>query len=196
MDGPANYRCREKQRRETTRLQSVNGKLIAMNKLLMEENERLQKQVSQLMHEKDHLLQHLHIPLAPSPLNLPPPAHLNPNRNIINHNFTNTTTDNHSFNLSPCYVWVWIIWSFWYNIPFHRIDWATLDFPCCQSKHLMALSKLKIPRSNIVHQSRQFSNNPNWRKFEMKANLTFVRNLVIQRNIFPLYVNVDSCCCL
>ncbi|KAK6138095.1 hypothetical protein DH2020_028159 [Rehmannia glutinosa] len=41
-------RCREKQRNESTRLQSVNRKLSAMNKLLMEENDRLQKQVSQL----------------------------------------------------------------------------------------------------------------------------------------------------
>ncbi|KAK6163321.1 hypothetical protein DH2020_000185 [Rehmannia glutinosa] len=43
-----NRRCREKQRKESTRLQSVNRKLTAMNKLLMEENDRLQKQVSQL----------------------------------------------------------------------------------------------------------------------------------------------------
>ncbi|KAK6144393.1 hypothetical protein DH2020_021213 [Rehmannia glutinosa] len=43
-----NRRCREKQRNESTRLQSVNRKLSAMNKLLMEENDRLQKQVSQL----------------------------------------------------------------------------------------------------------------------------------------------------
>jgi homeobox-leucine zipper protein len=54
-------RCREKQRRETTRLQGVNGKLLAMNKLLMEENESLQKRVSQLMRERSHLLQRLHI---------------------------------------------------------------------------------------------------------------------------------------
>ncbi|KAG5248235.1 homeobox-leucine zipper protein [Salix suchowensis] len=43
-----NRRCREKQRKESSRLQIVNRKLTAMNKLLMEENDRLQKQVSQL----------------------------------------------------------------------------------------------------------------------------------------------------
>ncbi|KAJ9555611.1 hypothetical protein OSB04_010225 [Centaurea solstitialis] len=43
-----NRRCREKQRKESSRLQTVNKKLSAMNKLLMEENDRLQKQVSQL----------------------------------------------------------------------------------------------------------------------------------------------------
>ncbi|GMP98749.1 hypothetical protein CsSME_00046517 [Camellia sinensis var. sinensis] len=42
-----NRRCREKQRKEASRLQTVNRKLTAMNKLLMEENDRLQKQVSQ-----------------------------------------------------------------------------------------------------------------------------------------------------
>lgn len=44
-------RCREKQRKESSRLQAVNRKLTAMNKLLMEENDRLQKQVSQLVYE-------------------------------------------------------------------------------------------------------------------------------------------------
>ncbi|PWA49681.1 homeobox leucine-zipper protein [Artemisia annua] len=39
-------RCREKQRKEASRLQTVNRKLSAMNKLLMEENDRLKKQVS------------------------------------------------------------------------------------------------------------------------------------------------------
>ncbi|KAL5213048.1 hypothetical protein ABZP36_023895 [Zizania latifolia] len=34
-------RCRDKQRKESSRLQTVNRKLTAMNKLLMEENERL-----------------------------------------------------------------------------------------------------------------------------------------------------------
>ncbi|OIW17008.1 hypothetical protein TanjilG_00148 [Lupinus angustifolius] len=43
-----NRRCREKQRKEASRLQTVNRKLTAMNKLLMEENDRLQKQVSHL----------------------------------------------------------------------------------------------------------------------------------------------------
>nr|GEV53906.1 homeobox-leucine zipper protein ATHB-15 [Tanacetum cinerariifolium] len=46
-----NRRCREKQRKEASRLQSVNRKLTAMNKLLMEENDRLQKQVSHLVYE-------------------------------------------------------------------------------------------------------------------------------------------------
>ncbi|KAK9102329.1 hypothetical protein Sjap_019583 [Stephania japonica] len=46
-----NRRCREKQRKEASRLQAVNRKLSAMNKLLMEENDRLQKQVSQLVYE-------------------------------------------------------------------------------------------------------------------------------------------------
>ncbi|XP_047317217.1 homeobox-leucine zipper protein REVOLUTA-like [Impatiens glandulifera] len=46
-----NRRCREKQRKEASRLQSVNRKLNAMNKLLMEENDRLQKQVSHLVCE-------------------------------------------------------------------------------------------------------------------------------------------------
>lgn len=46
-----NRRCREKQRKEASRLQTVNRKLTAMNKLLMEENDRLQKQVSHLVYE-------------------------------------------------------------------------------------------------------------------------------------------------
>ncbi|CAI9089632.1 OLC1v1024241C2 [Oldenlandia corymbosa var. corymbosa] len=46
-----NRRCREKQRKEASRLQTVNRKLNAMNKLLMEENDRLQKQVSHLVYE-------------------------------------------------------------------------------------------------------------------------------------------------
>ncbi|GAU24732.1 hypothetical protein TSUD_355610, partial [Trifolium subterraneum] len=41
-----NRRCREKQRKESFRLQGVNRKLTAMNKLLMEENDRLQKQAT------------------------------------------------------------------------------------------------------------------------------------------------------
>ncbi|CAI0545576.1 unnamed protein product [Linum tenue] len=41
-----NRRCREKQRKEASRLQTVNRKLTAINKLLMEENDRLQKQAS------------------------------------------------------------------------------------------------------------------------------------------------------
>ncbi|CAL5440615.1 unnamed protein product [Camellia sinensis] len=52
-----NRRCREKQRKESSRLQAVNRKLTAMNKLLMEENDRLQKQVSQLVYENGHFRQ-------------------------------------------------------------------------------------------------------------------------------------------
>jgi homeobox-leucine zipper protein len=53
-----NRRCREKQRKEASRLQAVNRKLTAMNKLLMEENDRLQKQVSQLVYENTYFRQH------------------------------------------------------------------------------------------------------------------------------------------
>ncbi|KAI3803387.1 hypothetical protein L1987_31538 [Smallanthus sonchifolius] len=49
---------REKQRKEACRLQSVNRKLSAMNKLLMEENDRLQKQVSHLVYENGCFRQH------------------------------------------------------------------------------------------------------------------------------------------
>ncbi|KAL9661863.1 hypothetical protein QQ045_026691 [Rhodiola kirilowii] len=52
-----NRRCREKQRKESSRLQAVNQKLSAMNKLLMEENDRLQKQVSQLVYENGYFRQ-------------------------------------------------------------------------------------------------------------------------------------------
>ncbi|GLJ30389.1 hypothetical protein SUGI_0601250 [Cryptomeria japonica] len=54
-----NRRCREKQRKEASRLQTVNRKLTAMNKLLMEENDRLQKQVSQLVYENGYFRQQL-----------------------------------------------------------------------------------------------------------------------------------------
>ncbi|CAI8616414.1 unnamed protein product [Vicia faba] len=59
-----NRRCREKQRKEASRLQTVNRKLSAMNKLLMEENDRLQKQVSQLVCENGFMRQQLHTPSA------------------------------------------------------------------------------------------------------------------------------------
>ncbi|KAL9247356.1 hypothetical protein vseg_020797 [Gypsophila vaccaria] len=52
-----NRRCREKQRKEASRLQAVNRKLTAMNRLLMEENDRLQKQVSQLVYENGYFRQ-------------------------------------------------------------------------------------------------------------------------------------------
>ncbi|TYG97032.1 hypothetical protein ES288_A10G004700v1 [Gossypium darwinii] len=54
-----NRRCREKQRKEASRLQTVNRKLTAMNKLLMEENDRLQKQVSHLVYENGYMKQQL-----------------------------------------------------------------------------------------------------------------------------------------
>ncbi|KAF2310777.1 hypothetical protein GH714_017097 [Hevea brasiliensis] len=54
-----NRRCREKQRKEASRLQTVNRKLTAMNKLLMEENDRLQKQVTQLVYENGYMRQQL-----------------------------------------------------------------------------------------------------------------------------------------
>ncbi|CAK8568882.1 unnamed protein product [Lathyrus sativus] len=53
-----NRRCREKQRKEAGRLQAVNRKLTAMNKLLMEENDRLQKQVSHLVYENSIFRHH------------------------------------------------------------------------------------------------------------------------------------------
>ncbi|XP_012443272.1 homeobox-leucine zipper protein REVOLUTA [Gossypium raimondii] len=55
-----NRRCREKQKKESSRLQTVNRKLTAMNKLLMEENDRLQKQVSQMVCENGYMKQQLH----------------------------------------------------------------------------------------------------------------------------------------
>nr|AWD38905.1 class III homeodomain-leucine zipper protein [Coryphopteris nipponica] len=63
-----NRRCREKQRKETGRLQHWNSKLNAMNQMLLEENERLQKQAAQLILENQYLrqqlqLQHPHVDL-------------------------------------------------------------------------------------------------------------------------------------
>ncbi|WJX23218.1 Homeobox-leucine zipper protein ATHB-14 [Trifolium repens] len=55
-----NRRCREKQRKEASRLQTVNRKLSAMNKLLMEENDRLQKQVSHLVYENGYMKHQIH----------------------------------------------------------------------------------------------------------------------------------------
>jgi homeobox-leucine zipper protein len=55
-------RCREKQRKEASRLQTVNRKLSAMNKLLMEENDRLQKQVSRLVYDNGYMKNQLHSP--------------------------------------------------------------------------------------------------------------------------------------
>ncbi|CAN1784941.1 Homeobox-leucine zipper protein ATHB-8 [Linum perenne] len=61
-----NRRCREKQRKEASRLQAVNRKLTAMNKLLMEENDRLQKQVSHLVYENTFFRQHTPTPPPPT----------------------------------------------------------------------------------------------------------------------------------
>ncbi|KAK7261349.1 hypothetical protein RIF29_27658 [Crotalaria pallida] len=61
-----NRRCREKQRKESSRLQAVNRKLSAMNKLLLEENGRLQKQVSELVYENGYMKQQLHATSAPT----------------------------------------------------------------------------------------------------------------------------------
>lgn len=55
-----NRRCRETQRKEASRLKSVNRKLSAMNRLLVEENGRLQKQVSRLVYDNGNFRQHLH----------------------------------------------------------------------------------------------------------------------------------------
>ncbi|XP_049383464.1 homeobox-leucine zipper protein ATHB-14 isoform X1 [Solanum stenotomum] len=55
-----NRRCREKQRKEASHLQTVNRKLTAMNKLLMEENDRLQKHVSHLVYDNGFMRQQLH----------------------------------------------------------------------------------------------------------------------------------------
>jgi hypothetical protein len=54
-----NRRCREKQRQESSRLLSVNAKLAASNKFLMEENERLSKHSLQLTLENHVLCQEL-----------------------------------------------------------------------------------------------------------------------------------------
>ncbi|KAG6492379.1 hypothetical protein ZIOFF_047342 [Zingiber officinale] len=53
----ASSRCREKQRKESFWFLTVNRKLSAMNKLLMEENDRLQKQVSDLVYQNGHMRQ-------------------------------------------------------------------------------------------------------------------------------------------
>ncbi|TXG67578.1 hypothetical protein EZV62_008853 [Acer yangbiense] len=48
-------RCCEKQIKEASRLQTMNRKLSAMNKLLMVENDSLQKQVSHLVYENGYM---------------------------------------------------------------------------------------------------------------------------------------------
>ncbi|WJX74248.1 Homeobox-leucine zipper protein hox32 [Trifolium repens] len=47
----------EKQRKEASELQALNRILAAMNKLLTEENDRLQKEVSQLVNENEFMRQ-------------------------------------------------------------------------------------------------------------------------------------------
>ncbi|GFZ14768.1 homeobox-leucine zipper family protein [Actinidia rufa] len=62
-----NRRCREKQKKVANNLQSVNKKLTAANKLLMEENDRLQKQVSRLVSENEYIRQQVENPAVNSP---------------------------------------------------------------------------------------------------------------------------------
>ncbi|GAU15654.1 hypothetical protein TSUD_109120 [Trifolium subterraneum] len=68
IDSSGKYvRCREKQRKESSELQTLNRRLAAMNKLLTEENDRLQKQVSQLVNENGFMRQQITtITAAPS----------------------------------------------------------------------------------------------------------------------------------
>ncbi|KAF5959540.1 hypothetical protein HYC85_000749 [Camellia sinensis] len=54
-----NRRCREKQKKEAINFQLLNRKLTAVNKLLTEENDRLQKQVSHLVCENEYIHQQL-----------------------------------------------------------------------------------------------------------------------------------------
>ncbi|KAK6929196.1 START domain [Dillenia turbinata] len=55
----ANIECRDKQKKEAFQLQVLNRKLSAINKLLLEENDRLQQQVSQLVYENKYVCQQL-----------------------------------------------------------------------------------------------------------------------------------------
>eukprot|EP00249_Psilotum_nudum_P000753 c12861_g1_i2 orf=479-946(+) len=59
-----NKRCREKQRKETSRLLTWNSKLNAMNQILLEENERLHKEAAQLNTENQYLRQQLQVQRA------------------------------------------------------------------------------------------------------------------------------------
>lgn len=54
-----NRRCRERQRMESNRLQTMNSKLTALNKLLVEENDLSTKKISQLTMENAILRQRL-----------------------------------------------------------------------------------------------------------------------------------------
>lgn len=53
------FRCRERQRLEAARLQTMNQKLSALNKLLVEENELATKKITQLTMENSILRQQL-----------------------------------------------------------------------------------------------------------------------------------------
>nr|DAA05779.1 TPA_inf: class III HD-Zip protein HDZ33 [Selaginella moellendorffii] len=55
-----NRRCREKQRKETSRLHGLNSKLTALNKILVENNDHLAKQSTQLTLQKHTLRKHLY----------------------------------------------------------------------------------------------------------------------------------------
>ncbi|GFP90270.1 homeobox-leucine zipper protein hox10 [Phtheirospermum japonicum] len=61
VDQAERNKCREEQRKELSRFQTVNQNLYAMNKLLMEENDHLQKQVLHLVDDNGHMRQRLQI---------------------------------------------------------------------------------------------------------------------------------------
>nr|QOQ51176.1 class III HD-Zip protein [Ginkgo biloba] len=54
-----NRRCREKQRKEATRLLALNEKLTAMNKVLVKQNDNLSKQAFQFVHQNKGLRRQL-----------------------------------------------------------------------------------------------------------------------------------------
>jgi len=91
------YRCREKQRKEATRLVSVNAKLTALNKLLMGENERLAKHTSQLTLDNHFLrrqLQQQQHQVAPIPSSN---KHQLPADQVLQLNTTNSLEDKIKF---------------------------------------------------------------------------------------------------
>jgi homeobox-leucine zipper protein len=53
------YRCREKQRKEATRLLALNEKLKAMNKVLVKQNDNLSKQAFQFVSQNNFLRRQL-----------------------------------------------------------------------------------------------------------------------------------------
>jgi homeobox-leucine zipper protein len=92
-----NRRCREKQRKEATRLVSVNAKLTALNKLLMGENERLAKHTSQLTLDNHFLrrqLQQQQHQVAPIPSSN---KHQLPADQVLQLNTTNSLEDKIKF---------------------------------------------------------------------------------------------------